>query len=82
MTANRLLLAAIAALAFAGAAHALETDSHVDGMGEQGFRRFEAVTRWPQRKSSHHFHKSEHPATTGGFNVAWGCLIAQFEVRS
>jgi hypothetical protein len=29
-----------------------------------------------------HFHKLELPATTGGFNVAWGCLIAQFEVRS
>ena len=29
MTANRLLLVAIAELAFAGAAHAQETDSHV-----------------------------------------------------
>src|SRR5277367_4580832 len=45
MTANRLLLTAIAALALAGAAHALETDSHVAGMGEQGFRRFEFLCR-------------------------------------
>jgi hypothetical protein len=45
MTANRLLPAAIAALAFAGAAHAQETDSHVAGTGEQGFRRFASLCR-------------------------------------
>jgi hypothetical protein len=28
------------------------------------------------KKSSHHFHKSELPATTGGFNVACGSLVA------
>ena len=39
MTANRLLPAAIAALALAGAAHAQETDSDVASTGEQGFRR-------------------------------------------
>jgi hypothetical protein len=37
MTANRLLLTAIAALALAGAAHAQETDSDVAGTAEQGF---------------------------------------------
>jgi len=36
MTANRLLPAAIAALAFACAAHAQETNSHVASTGEQG----------------------------------------------
>ena len=36
MTANRLLPAAIAALASAGAAHPQETDSHVAGMGSKG----------------------------------------------
>ena len=45
MTANRLLLTAIAALAIAGAAHAQETDSHVASMGEQGFRRFASLCR-------------------------------------
>ena len=45
MTANRLLLTAIAALAFAGAAHAQKTDSHVATMGEQGFRRFASLCR-------------------------------------
>jgi len=45
MTANRLLLVAIAELAFAGAAHAQETDSHVASMGEQGFRRFASLCR-------------------------------------
>jgi hypothetical protein len=44
MTENRLLLAAIAALALAGAAHAQETDSDVVSTGEQVFRRF-ATTR-------------------------------------
>jgi hypothetical protein len=44
MTANR-LLTAIAALALAGTAHAQETDSHVAGMGEQGFRRFASLCR-------------------------------------
>jgi len=44
MTANRLLPAAIAALALAGAAHAQETDSDVVSTGEQVFRRF-ATTR-------------------------------------
>jgi hypothetical protein len=29
-----------------------------------------ARARWPERKSSHHFRKSELPATTGGFNMA------------
>jgi hypothetical protein len=45
VTPNRLLLAAIAALAFAGAAHAQETDSHVASTGEQGFRRFASLCR-------------------------------------
>ena len=45
MTANRLLLAAIAALAFAATAHAQETDSHVASSGEQGFRRFASLCR-------------------------------------
>src|SRR5580704_14361051 len=40
MTANRLLPAAIAALALAGAAHAQETDSDVASTGEQVFRHF------------------------------------------
>jgi hypothetical protein len=45
MTANRLLLTAIAALALAlaGAAHAQESDSHVASMSEQGFRRFASL---------------------------------------
>ena len=43
MTANRLLLTAIAALALAGAAHPQETDNHVASMGEQGFRRFASL---------------------------------------
>ena len=45
MTANRLLPAAIAALALAGAAHAQETDSDVASMGEQVFRRFASLCR-------------------------------------
>jgi hypothetical protein len=45
MTANRLLPAAIAALAFACAAHAQETNSHVASTGEQGFRRFASLCR-------------------------------------
>ena len=45
MTANRLLLVAIAEFAFAGAAHAQETDGHVASMGEQGFRRFAFLCR-------------------------------------
>ena len=45
MTANRLLPAAIAALAFAGAAHAQETDSDVASTGEQVFRRFASLYR-------------------------------------
>jgi hypothetical protein len=45
MTANRLPLAVIAALAFAGAAHPQETDSHVASTGEQGFRRFASLCR-------------------------------------
>ena len=45
MTANRLLLAAIAALALAGAAIAQETDSDVASMGEQGFSRFASLCR-------------------------------------
>jgi hypothetical protein len=45
MTANRLLLVAIAELAFAGAAHAQGTDSHFASMGEQGFRRFAFLCR-------------------------------------
>ena len=43
MTADRLLLTAIVALALAGAAHAQEIDSHVASMGEQGFRRFTSL---------------------------------------
>ena len=43
MTANRLLLAAIAALALAGAAHAQETDSDIASTGEQVFRRFASL---------------------------------------
>ena len=43
MTANRVLLIAIAALALAGAAHAQESDSHVASIGEQGFRRFTSL---------------------------------------
>ena len=45
MTANRLLLAAIAALAFAATAHAQETDSHAASSGEQRFRRFASLCR-------------------------------------
>ena len=45
MTANRLLPAAIAALAFAGAAPAQEIDSDVVSTGEQVFRRFESLCR-------------------------------------
>jgi hypothetical protein len=45
MTANRLLLTAIAALALAGAAHPQETGSHVASTGEQGFRRFAPLCR-------------------------------------
>jgi hypothetical protein len=47
MTANRLLLAAIAALALAlaGAAHAQESDGDVASLGEQGFRRFASLCR-------------------------------------
>ena len=45
MTANRLLPAAVAALAFAGAAHAQETDSDVASTGEQVFRRFASLCR-------------------------------------
>jgi hypothetical protein len=45
MTANRLLPAAIAALAFAGAAHTQETDSDVASPAEQGFRRFASLCR-------------------------------------
>jgi hypothetical protein len=45
MSANRLLLTAVPALAFAGAAHAQETDSDVASMGEQGFRRFAFLCR-------------------------------------
>ena len=45
MTANRLLPAAIAALAFAGAAHAQETDSDVVSAGAQVFRRFASLCR-------------------------------------
>jgi lipase chaperone LimK len=45
MTANRLLLTAITALALAAAALAQETDSHVASMGEQGFRRFASLCR-------------------------------------
>jgi hypothetical protein len=45
MTANRLLLTAIAALALAGAAHAQETDSDVAGTAEQGYRRFASLCR-------------------------------------
>ena len=43
MTADRLLLTAIAAHALAGAARAQEIDSHVASMGEQGFRRFTSL---------------------------------------
>ena len=43
MTANRVLLTAIAALVLAGAAHAQESDSHVASIGEQGFRRFTSL---------------------------------------
>jgi hypothetical protein len=43
MTVNRLLLAAIAARALAGTAHAQETDRYV--AGEQGFRRFVSLCR-------------------------------------
>jgi hypothetical protein len=39
------LLAAIAALALAGAAHAQETDSDVASTGEQVFRRFASLCR-------------------------------------
>ena len=52
MTANRLLLAAIAALAFAGAAHAQETDSHVASTGEQEFRRFASLCRDQKRRAT------------------------------
>jgi hypothetical protein len=45
MTANRIVPAAIAALALAGAAHAQETDSHAASMAEQGFRRFTSLCR-------------------------------------
>ena len=45
MIAHRLLLTAIAALTFAGAAHPQETDSHVASMGEQEFRRFASLCR-------------------------------------
>ena len=45
MTANRLLPAAIAALALAGAAHAQEIDSDVVSTGEQVFRRFASLCR-------------------------------------
>ena len=48
MTANRLLLAAIAALALAGAAHAQETDSDVASTGEQVFRRFASLLPGPK----------------------------------
>ena len=44
MTANRLLPAAIAALALAGAALAQETDSDV-ATGEQGFSSFASLCR-------------------------------------
>jgi len=47
-TANRLLPAAIAALALAGAAHAQETDSDVVSTGEQVFRRFASLC-WDQK---------------------------------
>ena len=43
ITANRLLLAAIPALAVAGAALAQETDSDAASTGEQGFRRFASL---------------------------------------
>jgi hypothetical protein len=45
MTANRLLLTAIAALALPGGVHAQESDSHVASIGEQGFRRFTSFCR-------------------------------------
>ena len=45
MTANRLLLAAIAALALGCAAIAQEPDSDVAGPGEQGFSRFASLCR-------------------------------------
>jgi hypothetical protein len=59
MIANRLLLVAIAELAFAGAAHAQETDSHVASMGEQGFRRFASLCRDQQAACDAAF-RSEH----------------------
>ena len=43
MTANRLLPAAVAALALAGAAHAQETDSDVASTGKKVFRRFASL---------------------------------------
>ena len=52
MTANRLLLAAIAALALAGAAIAQETDSDVASMGEQGFSRFASLCRDQKRRAT------------------------------
>ena len=52
MTANRLLPAAVAALALAGAAHAQETDSHVASTGEQGFRRFASLCRTKKRRAT------------------------------
>ena len=50
MTPNRLHPAAIAALAFAGAAHAQEIDSDVVSTGEQVFRRF--ASRWRDQNAA------------------------------
>ena len=52
MTANRLLLAAIAALALTGAALAQETDSDVASTGEQGFSRFASLAGIKKRRAT------------------------------
>jgi hypothetical protein len=52
MTANRLLPAAVAALAFAGAAHAQETDSHIASTGEQGLGASHPFARTKKRRAT------------------------------
>ena len=76
MTANRLLPAAIAALAFAVAAHAQETDSHVAGLGEQGFRRFEFLCRDQKAACDAAFRFG----ALGGADAAMRCALADDQI--
>ena len=74
MTANRLLPAAIAALAFAGAAHAQETDSDVVSTGEQVFRRF------PLPGPKRGLRRCVQVRSIGGADAAMRCALADDQI--